>query len=203
MKFSRTLTAVLITVFLSVPAVSCQTPGDQEEAQVRLFDDLGSYQRAITTDSDQAKAYFDQGLRLQYAFNHPEAIRAYEQALEFDPGCAMCWWGIALAAGPNINSIIDQAGADLAREAIAEAIARIEGTEPVEAALIRALSERYGPEPIVNRVVQDSAWATTMQSVATDYSEDPDVLTLLAASRMNLSPWNYWEGPYNDRTARP
>lgn len=198
------LTRISLVFSVAVLSIgSCRSTDDKTEVTVRLFDDLGDYHRAITTSSEQAQAYFDQGLRLQYAFNHPEAIRAYEQALEFDPECAMCWWGIALAAGPNINAIVDEAGAAQAAAAIAEAIALLEGTEPGERDLIEALAERYGPDPIVNRLAQDSAWARAIGSVAQDYPDDLDVLTLSAASRMNLSPWNYWDGPYNNRTARP
>jgi len=35
-----------------------------------LFTDLGRHHRAITTTSPEAQAYFDQGLRLLYCFNH-------------------------------------------------------------------------------------------------------------------------------------
>jgi len=180
------------------------TPAEETAAgEVTLYDDLGDYARGISTESADAQAYFDQGLRLQYAFNHPEAIRSYRAALEHDPACAMCWWGIALAAGPNINAPVDSAGAALAVEAIGEAEARLEGVSAAERDLIEALAVRYGPEPIANRVAQDSAWAEAMTQLAAAHPEDQDVLTLHAASLMNLSPWYYWEGPYDDRTARP
>src|SRR5690606_29216350 len=39
--------------------------------------------------------------------------------------------------------------------------------------------------------------------VARNHPDDADVLTLYAASLMNLSPWNYWEGEYRDRKPRP
>ncbi len=203
MDVRRLAHSSLLLIMVALVAGSCQSADDPADVTVKLFDDLGDYHRAITTDSDQAQAYFDQGLRLQYAFNHPESIRAYEQALEFDPDCAMCWWGIALAAGPNINSLVDEAGAARAVEAIAEARKRLNGTQPSERALIEALAERYGSDPIVNRVAQDSAWSMAMEAMAADYPEDADVLTLTAASLMNLSPWNYWTGPYDERSALP
>lgn len=173
---------------------------------VALYDDLGDYGRPISTGSLEAQAYFNQGLRLQYAFNHPEAIRSYEQAIALDPNCAMCWWGIALAAGPNINAPMDSAGAALATRAIGEAKRLIEGraeASPRERALIAALAVRYGPAPLENRVTQDSAFAREMTALATEYPEDAEIRTLHAASIMNLSPWLYWEGPYDHRTARP
>ena len=72
-----------------------------------LFDDLGGYRRAITTRSPQAQAYFDQGLRLVYGFNHYEAQAAFREAARLDPECAMCAWGLALTYGSNYNSPTD------------------------------------------------------------------------------------------------
>src|SRR5262245_45233732 len=70
-------------------------------AAVPLYQNLGDHYYRITTQVPQAQRYFDQGLRLYYAFNHQEAIRAFEEAARLDPTCAMCPWGIALALGPN------------------------------------------------------------------------------------------------------
>ena len=38
-----------------------------------------------------------------YAFNHDEAIRCFERALDLDPDLAIARWGIAYAVGPNYN----------------------------------------------------------------------------------------------------
>lgn len=168
-----------------------------------LYDGLGDHRREITTRSERAQDYFDQGLRLQYAFNHAEAIRSYETALAADPECAMCWWGIALAAGNNINAGIDEAGGRLAYEAARKAEALADDATAPERMLIEAMTVRYGPEPLENRPSLDSAYARAMERVAESYPRDTDVLTLYAASLMNLSPWYYWEGPYDDRSPRP
>jgi len=181
-----------------------QASTDQaSDLDVPLYDDLGEYERPVTAQSEEAQAYFDQGLRLQYAFNHPEAIRSYERALEADPECAMCWWGIALAAGPNINAPVDEEGASRAAAAIERALELADGATPVERDLIEALAARYGPDPIENRAAQDSAWAEAMQELAAAHPDDPEVLTLTTASIMNLSPWHYWTGPYDAREPRP
>src|SRR5262249_49178890 len=73
-------------------------------AKEPLYDGLGSYSRKITTDSAEAQRYFDQGLGFLHGFNHRAAIRAFQQAAELDPECAMAHWGVALACGPHINS---------------------------------------------------------------------------------------------------
>src|SRR5690606_20388515 len=140
----------------------------------------------------------------QYAFDHERALRSYRAALDEDPGCAMCWWGIALAAGPNINAPMDAAGARPASAAIDEALRLAGDAAPAERALISALAERYGPAPADGRAALDSAYARAMARVVEEHgSGDADVLTLHAAALMNLSPWNYWDGGYADRRARP
>ncbi len=68
-----------------------------------LYDNLGSLSEPVTTRSPDAQRYFDQGLRLAYAFNHGEAVRSFRKAQAIDPTCAMCYWGEAYALGPNIN----------------------------------------------------------------------------------------------------
>ena len=68
-----------------------------------LWEGLGGVTYKVTTANEAAQTYFDQGLRLTYAFNHGEAQRAFRKAQKLDPACAMCFWGEALVLGPNIN----------------------------------------------------------------------------------------------------
>ena len=70
--------------------------------------DLGQHSYPISTSSPAAQLWFDRGLAWTYGFNHEEAIRCFEQALELDPHCAMAYWGIAYAIGPNYNKAWDQ-----------------------------------------------------------------------------------------------
>ncbi|MFY9341499.1 MAG: hypothetical protein WAT39_03340, partial [Planctomycetota bacterium] len=69
-----------------------------------LFADLAGYHRAVTTSSAEAQRFFDQGLVLCFGFNHEEAIRCFDHAIELDPQCAMAQWGKAFAIGPNYNN---------------------------------------------------------------------------------------------------
>ena len=64
---------------------------------------LGSYSLPVTTQIEAAQTWFDRGLIWTYGFNHEEAIACFKKATEADPDCAMAWWGIAYAAGPNYN----------------------------------------------------------------------------------------------------
>jgi len=179
-------------------------PGSYAQADhppVPLYDNLGDYHYAITTRAPLAQRYFDQGLRLYYAFNHAEAIRAFNEGARLDPECAMCYWGIALAHGPNINAPMDAAAGRAAYAAIRKAL-QLEA--PVrERALIGALAARYAPLPPDGRAALDSAYALAMKQVVELHPEDLEARTLYAESLMDLSPWQYWnrDGSPREHTA--
>ncbi|HEU5169259.1 MAG TPA: hypothetical protein VFU46_01905 [Gemmatimonadales bacterium] len=165
------------------------SPGDS----VPLYDNLGAFHRPISTRNPLAQRYFDQGLRLVYAFNHAEAIRAFDEAARRDPRCAICHWGAAFAYGPNINAPMDTAAVAPAWAAISRAKRLARHASPVERALIDALARRYSPNPAADRAKLDSAWAAAAVAVAKRYPNDDDALALAADAMMNLRPWNYWE----------
>src|SRR5262252_8673388 len=108
---------------------------------------LGSINYKITTANERAQAYFDQGLRLAYAFNHGEAQRAFRMAQKLDPDCAMCFWGEALVLGPNINLPMQEDAVAPAYAAVQKAKALAGKASPREQALINALAVRYGNDP--------------------------------------------------------
>ena len=162
-----------------------------ERSSVPLYGNLGNHHYVITTSVPLAQLYFDQGLRLYYAFNHQEAIRSFEEAARLDPDCAMCWWGIALSLGPNINAPMDPAAGAAAYEALQKALER-QRISDREQALIQALSTRYAAEPPDDRSALDRAYADAMAEVVRQYPQDLEAATLYAESLMDLSPWQYW-----------
>jgi tetratricopeptide (TPR) repeat protein len=164
----------------------------QSEPDVPLYDNLGDLHYAIGTDVPLAQRYFDQGLRLYYAFNHAESIRAFEEAARQDPECAICHWGVALAYGPNINMPMDRDAALAAYAALERARSLAQHATPRERALIEALSVRYVADPPDDRAALDSAYARAMGDVAARYPDDVEAATLYAESLMDLSPWQYW-----------
>ena len=170
------------------------TPAADSAAQGRtpIYDNLGSYHMAITVRSPIAQQYFDQGLRLTYGFNHDEAVKSYLEGIRQDSTCAMCWWGIAYALGPNINLPMDTAAVRPAWEALQHAVQLAPEVSPREQAYIKALEARYAAEPVANRAPLDSAWATAIGEVARRYPKDDDAATLHAEALMDLRPWNYW-----------
>jgi tetratricopeptide (TPR) repeat protein len=158
-----------------------------------LWNDLGSLSYKITTESSAAQAYFDQGLRLAYAFNHPEAQRAFRKAQRLDPTCALCFWGEALVLGPNINLPMQDDAVATAFYASRKAIDLAAGASAREQALIAALARRYEDRATADRGPLDAAYAAAMRKVAEDFPDDDEVAVLYAESVMGLSPWNYWQ----------
>jgi len=167
--------------------------GARSTAQaVPLYDNLGTLHYAIGTEVPLAQRYFDQGLRLYYAFNHAESIRAFEEAARLDPECAICHWGVALAYGPNINMPMDEDAGAAAYAALERARSLSHHATRRERALIDALATRYEAVPSPERAALDSAYARAMKQVADRYPDDVEAATLYAESLMNLSPWQYW-----------
>ena len=158
-----------------------------------LWDGIGSIAYKTTTASDRAQAYFNQGLRLAYAFNHGEAQRAFRMAQKLDPDCAMCFWGEALVLGPNINLPMQEDAVAPAYTAVQKAKRLTAKASPREQALIGALAARYGSDPKAARAPFDAAYATEMAKVAKQFSDDDEIATLYAEAVMDLSPWNYWK----------
>lgn len=160
---------------------------------VPLFRDLGTLAFRITTRSPRAQAYFNQGLRLAFAFNHAEADRAFQAAQRLDPACAACFWGEALILGPNINAPMLPEANPPAVAALAQAVALQDRASAKERALIEALQQRYSADPKVERPALDAAYADAMRKVAARYPADDTIRTLYAESAMDTQPWDYWE----------
>lgn len=195
-----TIRRALAAGLVALATVGCERPDVDaavaahvpEGAAVPLYENLGDHHYEISTSVSLAQRYFDQGLRLYYAFNHQEAIRSFREAQRLDPECTLCWWGEGLAWGPNINLPMDSASAVAAYEATRRALeAKAHGTAR-EQALVDALATRYAPVPPTNRGHLDEAYANAMASLVTRYPDDHEIAVLRAESLMNLRPWDYW-----------
>lgn len=160
---------------------------------IPLYDDLTRSPFPVTVSNPQARRYFSQGLLMTYGFNHAGAVRSFREAQRRDPGCAMCWWGEAVALGPNINAPMDARDRDAALAALDRAMALRGRASPMERALIEALSRRYAREAEADRADLDSAYADAMLEVARRFPADDDVAVLAAEAVMDTTPWNYWE----------
>jgi tetratricopeptide (TPR) repeat protein len=158
-----------------------------------LWDGLGTLSYKITTTRAAAQNYFDQGLRLAYAFNHAEAQRAFRKAEKLDPRCAMCFWGEALVLGPNINLPMPEQAVAPAFAAVQKAQTLAASASPREQMLIAALSARYTDDAKADRTPLDAAYAAAMEKVAAKFPGDDEIAVLYAESVMDESPWNYWQ----------
>ncbi|TCS37972.1 tetratricopeptide repeat protein [Paucimonas lemoignei] len=167
--------------------------GKRDVKDPPLYTDLGKLQFPITTSVPLAQQYFNQGMRLTYAFNHAEAIRAYRAAQRLDPQCAMCFWGEALALGPNINMPMDPQANPKALAALQRAQALQNRASAREQGLIEALAKRYSDAPDAERAALDVAYADAMGLLAKRYPKDQDLAVLYAESLMDIAPWDYWE----------
>jgi tetratricopeptide (TPR) repeat protein len=172
--------------------VSAAPPHDTRQA-VPLYDNLGALHHAITTSSDQAQRYFDQGLRFVYAFNHEEAIQAFEEAATLDPTAGMAYWGVAFALGPNINAAMGKQQERRAVEALSKARAHSAKLGAAERGYIEALSKRYLSKSR-SRAVLDKTYADAMRALWREFPDDPDVGVLFAEAMMDLRPWGLMDG---------
>ncbi len=203
----RTATFLLVTAMLTACAPA-EPPGPtpQEQADLELvaragaplFEGMGAYHRPITTGDPGAQRYFDQGMVLMFGFNHAEAIRSFRAAQRLDEECAMCFWGEALATGPNINvtsngrAVMSSEDRMAAFTAVDKAVALKEHATEVERALIDALRTRYNGDPESDRDPLDRAWAGAMRAFVEEYPEDDDASAIFAEAWMNTMPWDYW-----------
>lgn len=164
-----------------------------------LLDGLGAHQMDISIANDQARAWFDQGLVLTYAFNHDAAARSFIKAAELDAQCAMCWWGAALVLGPHVNAAMDPANQALAWERLQRAQVLAPQVTRREQSYIAALARRYQASWVADRQALDTAYAEAMGALVQDYPEDTDARTLYAEALMNLHPWQFYDADSQPR----
>ena len=182
-------------------ALAAAVVGVQAGNSVPFLDvGLGKINFQITTANPQAQRLFNQGIGFAYGFNHAAAVAAFREAQQLDPACAMCWWGEAMARGPNIN-------APMAAEMNARAFATAryaqwlaaKGTS-AERALADAMVKRYSLDSNADRATLDAAYADAMLAAAAAHPANDDIALLAAEAAMDTLPWNYWQP---DKTPQP
>jgi tetratricopeptide (TPR) repeat protein len=190
---------LLLQALLAAAATRSETqpfqpaPMKAAAGNVPVFKDLGRMSFKLGKASPRVQAYFDQGLRLAFAFNHAEAQRAFQAAQKLDPGCGLCFWGEALILGPNINVPMQAEANAPAWGQLQRAVALKDGLPAKERALIEALQARYAAEAPADRAPLDAAYADAMKRVAAQFPDDDLMQVLHAEAAMDTQPWDYWE----------
>ena len=219
----RRLTAILVALGLAAcsgdnttaerSTAAAEAPQETAEsinelaarAGAPLFDGMGDHEHPITTSDTDAQRYFNQGLIIDFGFNHAESARSFRAAQTLDPECAMCFWGEALALGPNINVTsngkVVMADDDRIKAfaAIQKAVALSENVTEAERDYINALAARYNGDPETPREPLDEAYAVAMGELYAKYPGDDDAASLFAESLMNTMPWDYWTEEQNPK----
>lgn len=179
-----------IALLLAACAGWAQTPPAPKP--VTLMEGLSNLHHAVSTQNAEAQQFFDQGLRLVYAFNHEEAARSFQHAAELDPHLAMAWWGVALAVGPNYNLPVDEEHEKAAVAAVEKAKDLNSDAPQIEKDYIAAMAKRFSSEAKPDYHQLDADYAAAMRELVRKYPDDLDAATLFADSLMNLRPWKLW-----------
>ena len=188
----RFISIVIILCVCAAQLIAQDAPKD-DGAYAVLIDGLGNYSRPISTRSEPAQKFFDQGLRLVYGYYSPEATASFREALRHDPDSPMLYWGLALALGPIPNSrflAFPDDPKDEGRKAIDAARARAAKATPVEQALIETLSVRYDSEKYVNRDLRDAQYIEAARKTHERYSKDLEAAYLYVDALMTHAAWS-------------
>lgn len=171
---------------------------DSTQQIAPLFENLGNLEFKISTKNQLAQTFFNQGLKLTYAFNHAEAHRSFLEAARLDSNSAMTFWGQAYTLGPNINDPLpDDERKAKSNEALAKAVKYAARATPKERALIEALKSRYSNDLTKDIEVLNMDYMNAMAKVLQKFPKDADVQVLYAEAVMNTVPWNYWDAEGN------
>ena len=204
-RFSLVACVVIASAFSARPAAAVETPNSAGRAAVCSVDSAslpvakarllasGSYRGPPASRNAEAQRFFDQGLVFGWGFNFAEAVRSFRAALQRDPECALCRWGVAWALGPSINHDMQPADVPVALDAIVQA--RVDAAPGSrERALIDALAARYSARTGADTDKLSLAYASAMAVLAKRYADDADIAVLTAEAAMNAHAYDYWRG---------
>jgi len=177
----------ILLILLILLYTKCTSP---PAGKAPLFTNIGTHNFSITTDSDLAQQYFNQGVIFTYGFNHEEAFRSFKEVARLDTNCAMAYWGMAYVLGPNINLPMDAGVVHTAYEAVQTAITLLDDESQKEKDFVMALSKRYMKDPPKDRTPLDSVYFLAMRELHQKYPDDLDAAAMFAESIMDLHPWD-------------
>jgi len=195
LTYSARLLKSILMIFATLLVAGQRAETQTTDEFAVLVDGLGNYSRKISTNSERAQKFFDQGLRLVYGYYSPEAIASFKEGLRHDPDHPMLYWGLAMAMGPIPNSRFlkfpdDPRGEG--RKAILAARSHAARSSAVEQALIESLSVRYDIEKYPDRAIRDAKYIEATRKVYQRYPKDLEAAYVYADALMTRAAWLYW-----------
>jgi len=168
------------------PAASCKAPAAapkvEEEAAgpPTFYEGLGYAGIVPDTQNAVARRWFEQGVRLIWAYDEVEAVRAFQAAQALDPECAMCFWGEAWARGPTLNLQPRTEEYGAASAAVAKAAALGGKLGPRDKALVEAMRLRVSGKQDFN----GKGYRKAMARLAKRFPADDAVLVMAADAQI-------------------
>jgi len=164
---------------------------------------VGQLRYDVSTSSDSAQYYFNQGLSFYYGYHFTEALASFKEASRFDPACAMAYWGQALSMGPFYNTYVYK----MKRE-VPEAIALMQkngvAARPKEKELIEAMTRRYSNDfTNADRARLNRSYAEALAALTKKYPQDDNIQALYVDAVMLEHKWDFWDHDGNPRPWTP
>ena len=144
---------------------------DGPRQKAYLMPGMGKVHFAVTTTKPEAQAFVDQGVAQLHSFFYFESERSFRQAAQIDPGCAMAYWGMAMA---NVNNA-KRAKGFLAEAKKRAATAKITPREQLYLDALDALYREGGDEK-----ARKENHLLALETIVQDFSEDIDARAWLA-----------------------
>jgi len=200
--YNKAMQKKRLTLLRCAPDWSTYHISDDDVKEMIPLPGTGSHIWKISTGNDSAQFYFNQGINLYYGFHIIEALPSFKKAVTFDSSCAMLYWGVALAYGPNINDNVYVQSPD-ALLALSKAKLFSNNSSQKETDLIDAMQAHYSEDSTQTRAALNQEYADKMKAVYLKYSDDAEIATLYADALMNLHPWDLWQHDGNPKAWTP
>ena len=161
----------------------------------RLFGGLGDFHRVVSTNSPQAQAYFDQGMRLLWAFNHDEATRSFAKAAGARSALRECLVGRGTYGGSELQHADD--GRRPAPRRVGPRSRRRRSTPAGDSGRARADRRSRQALRLRSRSIRPMrpdprCLCPRHEDGRRAFPDDLDVQTMYAEALMNITAWKLW-----------
>lgn len=152
----------------------------------------GNHSYTISTRSDSAQFYFNQGLNMYYSYHMREAMVSFREASRFDSTAAMPYWGQALALGPYYNATYSYSQSPLLPDLLRKMKNFPAGTA-AEQILINAMDQRYAAAgDTTGWRTLNQRYADLLRKAVLSSPDDNDLKMLFVDAVMLNHAWNFW-----------